>query len=309
MTLAHPLLNGLVTIRDDTRRRDVIRSSIAGAALAATAFILASGSANAFVLDFENASFIGENLVHGSVIDGTYTAADSNINVNIETSNDGGGPDFAVVFDSRQSGTADPDLQDPFSGPQVGDFTTTGTNTGSDYQVTFVESEMRRPGNILIVQENTTGCIDGVCDNPDDEGQGPNSISFEFTDGPITAESLDLFDLDGGSQMETATIRLFSDLNGTQIIDTIVVGGNDIGGDRRAGRVLFTSVNPDGIENVSKITVEFSSSGATGNLVYSTPDDPGDPQAVSEPGSLALLATGAVGLIALRRRRSPTSKV
>ena len=151
------------------------------------------------------------------------------------------------------------------------------------------------------MQESDASCVGGICADPDDEAGGPNSISFEFTDGPITADSIDLFDLDDGSQMETATIQLFADLGGTQVIETIVVRGEDIG-DGRAGRVLFTSVHPNGIENVSKITVEFSSSGATGNLVYSVPDDRADPQAVSEPGSLALLATGAIGLIALRRR-------
>ena len=279
----------------------MIRSSIAGAALAATALVFASGSANAFVLDFENTSFIGENLVHGTVIDGSFTAADSGVTVNIDTTNGGGGPDFAVVFDTTQTNTSDGDLEDPFNPPINGDFTTTGSETGNTYDVTFVSTEMRRPGNILIVQENTTGCGDGVCNDPDDEGGGPNTISFEFTDGPITAESLDLFDLDTGSQMETATISLFSDLGGTQVIETITVSGADIGGNNRAGRVLFTSVNPNGIENVSKITVEFSSSGATGNLVYSAPDNP-DPGAVPEPGSLALLATGAIGLVAMRRR-------
>lgn len=281
------------------------RSRIAAAVVAATTVLLGSGSAAAFVLDFEQTSFIGETLVHGTVIDGTYQAADSGINVGISAVNNGGGPDFAVVFDSRLTGTADPDLEDPFSGPAAGNPYSTSpgdSQSQTSYEVSFVQSEMARPGNILIVQENNNGCSDGVCNDPDDEAGGPNTISFDFTDGPITAKSIDLFDLNGGGANETATISLFSDLGGTQLIDSITVKGDDLGGDNRAGRLLFTSFSANGIENVSKIAVQFSGSGATGNLVYVLPSGT-PPQGIMEPGSLALLASGVAGLAVIRRRR------
>jgi len=281
----------------------VVRLRNTAAAVAAMGFLLGSGSTSAFVLDFEDGSFIGGPVLqHGTVINGTHQVADSGINIGISAENNGGGPHLAVVFDTTLTGTRDPDLQDPFHAPSAGNpyFTDPGDSTSNAvYEVGFVLSEMERPGNILIVQENGNGCGDGVCDDPDDEAGGPNSISFDFMDGPITAKSIDLFDLNGGNQNETATISLFSDLGGTQLIDSITVKGSDIGGDNRAGRLLFTA---SGIENVSKISVLFSSSGATGNLVYDVPS-PGNPGNIVEPGTLALLASGAAGIAALRRRR------
>jgi hypothetical protein len=264
----------------------VTRSTIAAAALAATAIALGSGSAGAFIVDFETVTF-GQEMVHGTKVDGSYTLTDSNVGIDIATENGrDGAPDFSVVFDTSETGTRDNDLEYPFGTPDVSTLADGGWG---------IESIGDFNGNILIVQENDWGCDDGVCNYPDDEGGGPNTISFTFGD-PITAKSLDLFDIDLD---ETATLR-FLDGSG-DLVDAITVNGSEVGGNDHAGRVRFTNQsNPDGIENVTTILAEFSSSGATGNLAYDF-DGP-DTANISEPGSLALLATGAFGLFALRRR-------
>lgn len=280
----------------------MIRSTIAAAVVAAGALSLASVPANAYTLDFETGSApsggspgslgIGSALVHGTVIDGAYVHDPSGAGVSISTTNGGGGPNFAVVFDTSEDNTRDPDLEAPFSGPAE------SLTADGGFDLLSVGDFA---GNILVVQENGDSCSQAgdVCDNPDDEAGGRNTIAFDFTDGPITAESLDLFDLDG-DQDEEAIISFF-DPDG-ELVDSITVTGAEIGGDNHAARVDFTSVFEGGVKNVSEILVDFSSSGATGNLVYSMPPDDPDPGEAPEPGSLALLAGGALGLIAVRRR-------
>ena len=80
------------------------------------------------------------------------------------------------MFDTTTSGTSDPDLEDPWSG-------------GNLASTTILE-------NILIIQENSIGCGDDICDVPDNE-EGPPAGSFEIVFGnAVSSIGFDLIDID-----------------------------------------------------------------------------------------------------------------
>ena len=129
--------------------------SLAGVAVLASAFIAQSGQAMTIELDFDN----GGSIVHGQVIDNEYAGID------IWAENEGGGPDLAVAYDSdnrRNYNGRDKDLEGaPWAGGNASDTTDSG--------------------NSLIIQENSRGCGDGVCNRPDDEGSRPaGSLYIDF---------------------------------------------------------------------------------------------------------------------------------
>ncbi len=191
-----------------------------------------------------------------------------------------GGPNLAVAFDTSLMPTRDPDLEDPFGAP-------TGPLPPS------VIAGPTNPGFIFIVQENGTGCGDGTCDNPDDRASGPNTIAFDFGAMRVRVESIDLFDLDGGSQGETATITLL-DGGFNEIISGSFVGdGNSVTVD------LVSLFDPISTSNVRRLEVAFSSSGATNNLVYYVPG----------PSTLLVFAFGLLGAgVAARRLRRSAAR-
>jgi len=193
-----------------------------------------------------------------------------------------GGPNLAVAFDSSADPTRDPDLQDPF-----------GTPTGP--LPPSVIAGPTNPGFIFIVQENSTGCAaDGICDNPDDRAAG-GTIAFDFGAMRVKVESIDLFDLDGGNQDETATITLL-DGGFNEIISGSFVGdGNAVTVD------LVSLFDPISTSNVRRLEVAFSSSGATNNLVYYT---------IPGPATLVMFAFGLLGAgFAARRLRRAAARV
>lgn len=115
------------------------------------------------VIDFD--SFVDGEIV----ADGTMLFADWSLSV--ENPNRDFSPNFsdlAVAFDSDASGsTSDGDLRRN-SGWAGGNLV---TNALFDDIL----------GKVLILQENDSGCGDGICDNPDDEGsRTPRAGSFTF---------------------------------------------------------------------------------------------------------------------------------
>ena len=118
--------------------------------------LLIAPAANAVILDFED--FTVTNFQHGTVVNSQYDSAEFGF-ATIAANNSGGGPDLAVSFDSGLSDTEDPDLEAGVTG-----FTHVLDGQSGDLGSI-------KPGNILIIQENSTGCaVDGVCNSPDDEG-------------------------------------------------------------------------------------------------------------------------------------------
>ena len=116
--------------------------------IAAVASLLAAPSAFALTLDFEDVGF-----GHGTVIT-------SSKGVLISTSNASAGPDIGVTFDSNRTGTADQDLQRISPGLSGGEL---GWRSGNLAPNTDL-------GNLLIIQESSTDCDTGTCQDPDDEG-------------------------------------------------------------------------------------------------------------------------------------------
>ena len=156
------------------------------------------------------------------------------------------------------------------------------------------------PGNILIIQENNTGCGDGICDNPDDEGsrfsdRPTGIISFQFAQA-IELISLDFFDIETAEDGSTDNnrIRMFDDANNEILANTYYTP--DTGGNNLWDQVLFG--NPSqGVLDIARIDVYFGGSGALDNLVYK------DIPPVPVPSAVWLFGTALIGFVGMSRRR------
>ena len=180
-------------------------------------------------------------------------------------------PNLAVVFDSRLTGTRDPELQDPFSGPL---------------------EQFFRPGNILIIQENAAGCFDdGICNLPDDEGTRPSgALIFEF-EIPVELTSLDFFDIENfatNDENSGLTQIRFLDQFDNELFASVDIPGT--GGDRTWDRLLF-----DGITGIRKLEVNLYGSGAIDRLEYSV---------VPLPATVWPSGSALIGFIGYSRRRT-----
>jgi len=249
--------------------------TLTAAALAAAALASAPALAGSQTIDFES-------YVHGRILN-TQEAG-----VTISAVNRGGGPDLAVVFDSRMRQTRDPDLEGPngSNGSWAG-----GGNLAPNAIL----------GNMLIVQENSVGIADGVADRPDDEGSRPaGSIMFDF-DKAITSFGFDLIDVEGPSEFGQDSgyfATFFGALSqvrvsfaefitpGTLFHDPSVAYGNN-----SANRIKPITAQSLGLDSFWRVEINFGGSAAIDNVQYT---------AVPTPGAFA--GAGLLGLIMLGRR-------
>lgn len=210
-------------------------------------------------------------LVHGEIVTGVP-------GVTIVATNYNRSFDYAVAFDTEATGTADPDLEATSGGlPRW-----SGGN--------LVGQEL---GLALILQENSTGCGDGVCDSPDDEGRRPAGwISFRF-DQPVLSVGFDLIDVDSlGTENGFVTFR---DVYGVgAVVDfSIFLAGYEIG-DNTANRIAPFTAEALGIGPIDEVVIKLAGSGAIDNLTYTT---------VPEPATALFLATG-LAILGVSRRRA-----
>ena len=199
---------------------------------------------------------------HGDVIT-------SSQGVTITTTNIGGGPDLGVAFDSNLSGTRDRDLErgSGFSG---------GNAAGSDF------------GNLLIIQENNTGCATGTCSAPDDEGSRPaGSIALDFSSlGSFDEFSFVLVDVESVTA-EDGRIDFLS--GGTEVASrgftSFPGGGSGVSyGDNSANLIDVLS----GI-SFDEVLITLGGSGGIGEIVVGN----GGSAPVPEPSAALLFGLGA----------------
>jgi hypothetical protein len=239
--------------------------------------IAGSASAVTTVITFDE---LARGFVHGSVVDTDYAGDAGPTLTSIHVDNLAGGPDLAVTFDSGYPGaTTDPDLLGP------------GWSGGNLPGDTLL-------GNILIAQENATGCGDDVCDDPDDEGARPAADITLAISTPVELFGLDVIDIES-SGAERGHLELFEGATSVVIdwmefeaggaYDQAVVFGNN-----SLNRIVL-SAGQVGLGAIDKVVVRMGGSGGLDNIVLSTPGG-----AAPEPGLALWLAP--IAALLLRRR-------
>lgn len=225
-------------------------------------------SVPAAVIDFET-------LVHGEVVTTQFAGSDG---VTIGAVNFNRWHNLAIAFDSRRTGTSDPDLQGPmWSG---------GGNLAPDTVL----------GNMLIISENWRQSVRGIVNDPDDEGGRPaGKLIFDFEE-QITAFGFDLVDIESTSA-ENGYVKFYNEgrrvgkvrfsdfVNPSSFFDSTVSYGNN-----SANRIAPITAEDLGVEGFDKVVIKMGGSGAVDNVNY-----------VPEPGTLVLFLMGS--LCALMRMR------
>lgn len=182
--------------------------------------------------------------------------------------------DLAIAFDTNAdpATSEDPDLTAPFS---------VGNATGNDFGIALIVSETSDGGSGFVAA-------------PDDEAAGPGStLVFEF-ETAISSFGFDALDIE--EPAEAHLIRFYSGdalLKSLTFADLMVLDPTIVFGDSSANRFAPIEAESDGW---NRVEVEFGGSGGLDNLLF-TP--------IPEPGSVALVSLGLIGLaIAGRKPRS-----
>ena len=167
-------------------------------------------------------------------------------------------------------------------------------------------------GNILIIQENSNGIIDGIADLPDDEGsRAAGSITLSF-DRALDFFGFDLVDVEGPSEYG-ANSGYFATffMNGSEVNR---VGFGDLinsaspyydstieFGDNYINRISPITVGQNGIQSFDEVVINFGGSAGIDNIVfeYTPPNNP-----VPEPATISLVGMGLAGLIMRNRKRN-----
>jgi hypothetical protein len=238
------------------------------AALAAIALAALPVSAGAATITFDDLG-----LVHGSVV----TAAPG---VTIIADNPTRSFDLAVAFDTEATGTEDPDLEATYGGlPRW---------RGGNLQGEVL-------GLALILQENSIGCSDGVCDEPDDEAHRPaGTLSFLFG-SPVDSVGFDLIDVDSLAA-EAGSITFRDTQGGSRTVDFMEFLPAYVYGNRKANRITPFLASALGLGPIDSVSFAIGGSGAIDNLIY-TPSVP-----IPEPTTALFIGLGLGVLGAMRRR-------
>lgn len=255
--------------------------------------LIASGvalSTSQVIAGTTTVTFDDAGLQHGTVINTQYNAS---LGVSVSAENLDNNVDLAVTYDTSPNNPAnaglnrgqyDPDLE----GPQW------GNNNLSRYGI---DASRHTTGNVLIIQENNTGCGDGTCDLPDDEGSRPSgTITFNFSN-PLSNLGFDLIDFENVEQ-RNSSVTFFNDAmeQATVMFSSFEASQDAVFGNNSLNRIWLSSL---GVANVTAAQFYFGGSGAVDNVTFSLSTS----TSVPEPGVLALLALGGIGLFSRRRVR------
>ena len=226
--------------------------------LAACGLVACAGTAQAAFIDFAG-------FVHGEILDTDFLASDG---LTISADNPNRSFDWAVVFDTSLSGTRDPDLEGPAG--RLWD----GGNVAPDEVF----------GNVLIVQENDTGCADDQCYLSDDE-TGTNcggDLIFSFQDR-MTRFGFDVVDIESG-QAAGARV-LFFDGAGPAVatvffsefecaVGPFCDGTVDFAGDNSANHLSDMTATALGITGFDRVVIDLNGSGGIDHLRFDGPQVP-----------------------------------
>lgn len=260
------------------------------------AALLASGASVAYagttVITFDEDTIDGDivALQHGTVINNQY----QDVGVTISVNNKGGGPNKGVLYNTTP-GTSSSDKNNDRDADLTGPTWGNSNFDASSYNA----------GNTLIIQENSTGCGDGVCNDPDDQA-GRNSdglagyVTFNL-DFEIEALGFDLIDFQSdltAPEVTKSEVMLFDDTMKVQTFkfsDFISDANSAMYGENSINRIFIDSFTSTTID---KVKFKIFGTGAIDNLRLTTTSTQ-----VPEPGTLALFGLTLLGLTRLTRKQ------
>jgi hypothetical protein len=215
----------------------MLRISALSTAVAVAGALGVGLKADALTIDFDD---VGNQ--HGTQI---ASPSGSVGGVTFAITNNGGGPDRGVLFDTeQQSDPNDGHLLRFGTGPDDDPGAWAGGNLPTNTILNLA----------LILQENSTGCdVAGVCDDPDDEGGG-GTIDIVFAE-PVFSFGLDVLDIDSG---ETG--------GGTSIVSWAALVGLANLGNNTANEIVPITIEDLGFTGIEKVTVTFIAWGAIDDL-------------------------------------------
>ena len=248
-------------------------AALASALLVVFFFVPATSNANTITFD-------DQGFVHGQVITGVP-------GVSITTENFNRSFDIGVAFDTERNGTADSDLEAMWRNP----WRWSGGNLAGDASS---PEDFGKLDLALVIQENQTGCGDGVCNSPDDEGRrAAGTISFAFA-VPVYAFGFDLIDIDD-AMAENGDITFWNDRLGvSHSVDFKTVLGGFVIGDNSANRIDPFEAAQLGLIHIDRVVFTMGGSGALDNLYY---------HPVPEPKTALFVGAGLLLMGHARKRR------
>lgn len=225
-----------------------------------------------------HASFAGVSVLdfdsfeNGQIIDDEYLASHG---VSIDSLNyrNGGIEGRQVAFDTLNNRSRDNDLEFYNANNDYND-----PNSAFSYTALNIDNYQgsNNPGNVLILQENSSGCGDGVCNYPDDEGNRAAGY-FEFNFSSIVSIlNIDFFDVEDSVNQDSKFYAIhFFDQDNNEIHNNYFVPSMN---DGEFVRMAFS-----GVDNVKRLVLNMPGSGAIDNLAFRASEVP-------EPSTFALLS-------------------